>query len=96
MEPPRFLSIRLGDKMKLAIKTGDKVKVTCGKNAGKEAVVEFIDKRSNRVRLEGLKKNKASKKGSGKDLHGTYHVSNLVLIKPEVKEEAPQAEAAAQ
>lgn len=78
--------------MKLAIKIGDKVKVLRGKSAGKEAVVQFIDKRSKRVRLEGLKKVKASKKG-GKELHGTFHINSLLVIKPEVKAESTEAAA---
>ena len=78
--------------MKLAFKIGDKVKVLRGKLAGKEAVVQFIDKRSKRVRLEGLKKIKSTKKG-GKELHGTFHINSLSVIKPVVKAEATEAAA---
>jgi len=70
--------------MKLGIKIGDKVVVTTGKLAGKEAAIVFIDKKNKRVRLEGLKVIKAKTKKGTKDLHGTFHLSSLkALAKPE-------------
>lgn len=77
--------------MKLAIKVGDKVQVITGKFAGKEDTVAAIDKKSNRVRLNALKKSKATK--GGKQNHGTFHVLSLKVLKaPEKQEEAaPQA-----
>lgn len=67
--------------MKLAIKFGDKVRVLTGKFCGKEDTVAFIDKKSNRVRLTGLKKSKGKK--GGKENHGTFHVRSIkVLSKP--------------
>lgn len=84
--------------MKLAIKPGDKVRVIKGKLAGKEASIIAIDKKAKRVRLEGLKKKKVkTKKGKEKELHGTFHVSSLRIIKPEPpkeKEAAPREETA--
>lgn len=78
--------------MKLEIKVGDKVKVTQGKFEGKESKVVFIDKKNLRFRLDGLKVIKSkSKKGAGKDLHGTFHLSSLQLIKPEQPTEAQSA-----
>jgi ribosomal protein L24 len=81
--------------MKLAIKVGDKVQVVVGKLAGKEAAIIFIDKKNNRVRLEGLKVVKAAKgKKGGKDLHGTFHVSSLkALPKPAAAAPAEEAKA---
>ncbi|MBF0106170.1 MAG: 50S ribosomal protein L24 [Deltaproteobacteria bacterium] len=75
--------------MKLEIKTGDKVHVLKGKFFGKEAVVLSVDKKTNRYKLDGLKNKKVqTKKGSSVELHGTFHVSNLKVVKPE----APKAE----
>ncbi len=69
--------------MKLAFKVGDKVKVLRGKYIGKEAVIQFIDKRSNRCRLDGLKKIKVKTKKDSKELHGTFHITSLQVIKAE-------------
>lgn len=77
--------------MKLDIKVGDKVLVLKGKDAGKEANVVAVDKRSYRYRLEGLKvQTVKSKKGASRDLHGTYHLSSI----KKVIVEAPAQEAA--
>lgn len=65
--------------MKLALKVGDQVQVTKGKFAGKEDTITAIDKKSNRVRLEKLKKSKAKK--GGKENHGTFHVLSLKPVK---------------
>lgn len=81
--------------MKLEIKVGSKVKVTQGKFAGKDSKVIFIDKKNLRFRLDGLKVIKSKGKKGGKDLHGTFHLSSLSLIKPEQPTEA-SAETAAQ
>ena len=78
--------------MKLTIKIGDKVKVTTGKFAGKEDVVSFIDKKTQRVRLTNLKKQKIkTKKGAAVELHGTFHVTSLAAIKA-ATEATPAAE----
>ncbi len=75
--------------MKLNFKIGSDAKVIVGKYAGKQAKVVAIDKRSNRVRLDGLKVVKAGgKKGGKKDLHGTFHVSSLVLVTAVATEES--------
>lgn len=68
--------------MKIGLNVGDKVKVLVGKFAGKEDVVTFIDKRTKRVRLEKLKKLKTKGKG-GKELHGTFHLTSLSVLKPQ-------------
>ena len=70
--------------MKLQGKIGDKAKVLTGKFKGKEAAILFIDRKSGRVRLEGLKISKSKLKGGKtKELHGTLHISSLSIIRPE-------------
>lgn len=78
--------------MKLEIRSGDKVQVIKGKFSGKEAKVLFIDKKTGRSRLEGLKKIQVkTKKGESKELHGTFHLTSLKLL----KQEPPKADNAA-
>jgi ribosomal protein L24 len=77
--------------MKIELKVGDKVKVNVGKFAGKEDTVQFIDKKSKRVRLESLKKQKVKTKKGQKDLHGTFALANLTVLKAEAAAEAAQA-----
>lgn len=77
--------------MKMPLKVGDKVKVLLGKYAGKEDKVAFIDKKNLRVRLEKLKKEKIkTKKGEAKELHGTFYLRNLELVKEEKPAEQPK------
>jgi ribosomal protein L24 len=77
--------------MKFSYKVGDKVQVTVGKHAGKEAAISSIDKKAKRLQLDGLKKQKIkTKKGASKELHGTFHVSSVKAIA------APAAEASAE
>lgn len=73
--------------MKIEVQVGDKVRVTKGKLAGKEDTVIFIDKKNARVRLSTLKKGKTKGKGA-KEIHGTFGVASLLIIK---KPEAPAA-----
>ena len=81
--------------MKIELKIGDKVTVLNGKFAGKEASILFIDKKTKRVRLDGLKKQTIkTKKGSAKELHGTFGMANVKAKQVEKKEE-PKQEAAA-
>lgn len=79
--------------MKFDIKVGNKVAVTKGKFAGKEALVTKIDKKNKRIQLDSLKKSQSKKK----ELHGTFHYSSLRLLTPPAPkaEEAPAAEQAA-
>ena len=65
--------------MKLGLKIGDEVKVTVGKFAGKTDIVDFIDKKTKRVRLKSLKKFKDKGK---KEHHGTFHLASLLATKP--------------
>lgn len=73
--------------MKLGVTIGDKALVLTGKFKGKTANVVAIDKKTARVRLEGLKISKAG----DKKLHGTFHRTSLQIIKPEVKAEEASA-----
>lgn len=79
--------------MKMTLKIGDKVKVTTGKFSGKEDTISFIDKKTQRVRLTNLKKQKVkTKKGAAVELHGTFHVTSLSALKPAAEAAAPAAE----
>lgn len=81
--------------MKIGLKVGDKVKVLTGKCAGKEAAIVAIDKKTARVKLDGLKKSKVkTKKGDSKELHGTFYARNLELIKEEPAPAPAEQEAA--
>lgn len=73
--------------MSLGLKMGDKVRVLKGKFKGQEDVVFAIDKKNKRIHLAKLKKTKADKK----ELHGTFHLSSLFVIRPEKKVEEPTA-----
>lgn len=73
--------------MSLGLKMGDKVRVLKGKFKGQEDVVFAIDKKNKRIHLAKLKKTKADKK----ELHGTFHLSSLFVIRPEKKAEEPTA-----
>lgn len=83
--------------MKFEIKEGSKVKVVAGKHAGTEAAVIAVDTKNKRIKLDGVKVKKVkTKKGEQKELHGTFHVSSLQLVKEEPKTEAPAEEAKAE
>lgn len=78
--------------MKLNVKIGDKGKVMVGKSRGLQGAVVFIDKKSKRVRLAGVKVFKSKGKKGPQDLHGTFHLSSLKI---ESTPEAPAPEASA-
>lgn len=83
--------------MKIEINVGDKVKVLKGKAQGTEAVVVELDKKNKRAKLEGVKTFKVkTKKGDSKDVHGTYALANLAIVKEEPKQEAAAEEAPAE
>lgn len=76
--------------MKLGMKIGDTVEVVKGKFAGQKSKITKLDKRSGRVVLEKLKKEKTK----AKELHGSFHASSLQLVKVEApkKEDAKTEE----
>lgn len=81
--------------MKTPLKTGDQAKVLVGKFSGKTAQVIGVDSKAKRVRLEGLKVLEISnKKGQKKQLHGTFHLSSLQVIRPEPPKKEEPAETA--
>lgn len=78
--------------MKLKLKIGDEVRVTVGKFAGKTDIVDFIDKKTKRIRLKSLKKFKDQGK---KEHHGTFALSSLLSLKPSVPADKATAPAEA-
>lgn len=71
----------------MKIKKGDKIKMTVGKDSGKEGVVEKIYKNANKVLVTGLnmykkhvKKNEKMPQGGIVDLPRAFDVSKLALI----------------
>lgn len=75
--------------MKITLKIGDEVKVTVGKFTGKTDVVDFIDKKTKRVRLKSLKKFKDKGK---KEHHGTFSLGSLLSLKPATPAKATAGE----
>ena len=72
------------------IKTGDKVRVMRGKDAGKEGTVTKILKKSDKVIVSGIKMikkhqkpNNANPQGGIIDQEAAIHVSNVMLLDPE-------------
>src|SRR3990167_7787600 len=73
----------------MKIKKGDKVKMTVGKDKGKDGVVEKVYKNSNKVIVTGMnlykrhvKKNEKMPQGGIIDLPRAMNVSKLTLICP--------------
>ena len=71
----------------LKIKTGDTVRITTGKDKGKEGKVLEIDKKNSRVVVEGLNLIKKHAKPSAADSKGgiisreaPVHISNVALV----------------
>jgi large subunit ribosomal protein L24 len=72
------------------IKTGDKVRVMRGKDAGKEGTVTKILKDKDRVVVEGVnmikkhvKPSTTNPNGGVVDTEAAIHVSNVMLLDPE-------------
>ncbi len=73
----------------MKIKKGDKVKMTVGKDKGKDGVVEKVYKNSNKVLVTGLnlykkhvKKNEKMPQGGIVDIPRATDVSKMALICP--------------
>lgn len=71
----------------MKIKKGDKVRVTTGKDKGKEGKVLVVDKKENRVIVEGInlvtkhaKPNQGVKQGGIIHKEAAIHVSNVVYL----------------
>lgn len=75
----------------MKIKTGDNVIVIAGKNRNKTGKVLRIDKKDNRVVVEGLNKVtrhiKKTKTGKGQKIQfeAGIHVSNIMILDPKTK-----------
>lgn len=72
---------------KLHIKVGDTVKVLSGESRGQEGKVLVIDRRNERVTVEGLnmikrhtKPSAANPQGGIVEKEGTIHISNLMVV----------------
>ncbi len=78
----------------MKLKKNDKVKVTAGKDRGKDGVVERVFEQENRVLVLGvnlykrhLKPRAEGQKGEIKELPRPLPVSNVALICPKCKKE---------
>jgi large subunit ribosomal protein L24 len=72
---------------KLNIKKGDTVRVISGEHKGKEGLVTEVDRKKNRVKVEGVNLVKKHSKPSAKHPQGGIveqeaglHISNVMLI----------------
>lgn len=72
------------------LKVGDKVRVICGKDNGKEG--KIIAKKGDKVLVEGINMVKKHVKPNGQDQNGGIidkenfiHVSNVMIIDPKTK-----------
>ncbi|KRL44670.1 MULTISPECIES: 50S ribosomal protein L24 [Lacticaseibacillus] len=74
----------------MKIKTGDKVRVMRGKDAGKEGTVTKVLLKADKVIVEGVnivkkhqKPSNANPQGGIVDVEAAIHVSNVMLLDPE-------------
>lgn len=74
----------------MKIKTGDKVRVMRGKDAGKEGTVTRVLLKADKVIVEGVnivkkhqKPSNANPQGGIVDVEAAIHVSNVMLLDPE-------------
>ena len=77
----------------MKFKTGDKVRVMRGKDAGKEGQITKVLKDADKVDVEGInmikkhqKPNNANPQGGIIDKEAPIHVSNVMLVCPNCKE----------
>ncbi len=78
----------------MKLKKGDKVKVTAGKDRGKEGVIEKAWQKENKVTILGInlykrhiKAQAEGQKGEIKELPRPLAISNVALICPKCKKE---------
>jgi large subunit ribosomal protein L24 len=74
---------------KLHVKTGDTVEVIAGNSKGKRGKIVEVLVKKNRVVVEGvnmikkhIKPNAQSPQGEIKELEGTIHISNVLVVDP--------------
>ncbi len=72
-------------------KVGDKVVVIAGKDKGKEGKILTVDRKNDRVVVEGINIVKKHVKGNGQtagsieEIEASIHVSNVMMIDPKTK-----------
>lgn len=73
-------------------KIGDSVVVIAGKDKGKEGKISNVDRKNNRVTVEGINMVKKHVKGNGqqageiKDMEASIHASNVMIVDPKSKQ----------
>ncbi len=80
--------------MKLKIKKGDTVKVISGAAVGQQGEVLSVDKKKNRVTVEGITMKKHLKPQTSQetpdggiiDINKSIHISNVMLVDPKTGE----------
>jgi large subunit ribosomal protein L24 len=72
---------------KLHIKVGDTVKILSGESRGQEGKILVIDKKKDRVTVEGVnmikkhaKPSASNPEGGIEEKEGTIHISNLMVV----------------
>jgi len=75
--------------MAIKVKKNDKVRLTSGKDRGKEGKVLFVDKKKSRLVIEGLnlvrktkRPDQQSQKGGIIDIEAPVHISNVMIVCP--------------
>ncbi len=75
------------------VKTGDKVKVIAGKDKGKEGTILSVNKKNNKVVVEGInlvkkhqKPSQTNPNGGINDQEAAIDASNVMLIDPETNQ----------
>jgi len=75
--------------MAIKIKKNDKVRLTSGKDRGKEGKVLFVDREKSRIIVEGLnlvrktkRPDQQSQKGGIIDIEAPVHISNVMIVCP--------------
>ena len=75
--------------MAIKVKKNDRVRLTAGKDRGKEGKVLFVDTKKNRLVVEGLnlvrktrRPDQQNQKGGIIDIEAPVHVSNVMILCP--------------
>ncbi len=75
--------------MAIKVKKNDRVRLTSGKNRGKEGKVLFVDRNKRRLVVEGLnlvrktrRPDQQSQKGGIIDIEAPVHISNVMIVCP--------------
>ncbi len=80
---------KINKQQKLHVKSGDTVQVIAGNSKGKTGKIVNILRAKNRVVVEGVnmikkhvKPNAQNPQGEIKELEGTIHISNVMVVDP--------------